>query len=225
VDRGRAGPCRPAWPRCSRNDNHRRGGNAESDRPNAHQCRASKQRLGLNSVRTITSCIARVESQAGRCGLATCRVPTRFLKSWILAALPDRVLALWKAERDRHRAIEMVVRGTRARQAASADEKAGSCSSRRRRRGVALLPATKCSAERRGRLALAGRAALHVRDLREGAPNRVASAARKTCVRIAGRQDQPVQPAQSTPGRPRQDAFLHAHARRAPCGAGRRLAI
>jgi chromosomal replication initiator protein len=58
----------------------------------------------------FVSWFARMELEAQTGDLVQFSVPTRFLKSWILAHYADRVLACWKAEDDSVRRLDLVVR-------------------------------------------------------------------------------------------------------------------
>ncbi len=96
------------------NDNRGEGEDAlMADRPTAEQWLRVKQRLRTELGEDVfTSWFARVEFEDADKASVYMSVPTRFLKSWILAHYRDRLLALWKVERDAIARIEIVVRGT-----------------------------------------------------------------------------------------------------------------
>ena len=97
-----------------------------AERPNPDQWSRVKQRLRAELGDDVfNSWFARVAFEEADKGTVYLSVPTRFLKSWILAHYVERLMTLWKAERDDVVRIELLVRGAvRARTAPRAEKPA-----------------------------------------------------------------------------------------------------
>ena len=84
-----------------------------AERPSPDQWARVKQRLRAELGDDVfNSWFARVEFEEADKGTVYLSVPTRFLKSWILAHYIERLAALWKTERADLVRIELLVRGT-----------------------------------------------------------------------------------------------------------------
>jgi len=96
-----------------------------AERPNPDQWSRVKQRLRAELGDDVfNSWFARVEFEEADKGTVYLSVPTRFLKSWIVAHYIERLVALWKDERDDVVRVELLVRGTVRTRAAPRPEKA-----------------------------------------------------------------------------------------------------
>src|SRR5690606_21844926 len=79
---------------------NKEAGSMTAERPNPDQWARVKQRLRTELGEDIfNSWFARVEFEEADKATVYLSVPTRFLKSWILAHYIDRILALWQEER------------------------------------------------------------------------------------------------------------------------------
>ena len=91
-------------------DNDKGNGAAASERSAARWLRV-KQRLRAELGEDIfSSWFARMDLDATNGASVQLSVPTRFLKSWVLAHYADRVLAGWQAENSDIQRIDLVVR-------------------------------------------------------------------------------------------------------------------
>nr|HMN86857.1 chromosomal replication initiator protein DnaA [Bauldia sp.] len=83
-----------------------------AERPHAGQWARVQQRLRTELGDDVfNSWFARVEFEEADKGTIYLSVPTRFLKSWIVAHYIERLVALWKNEREDVVRVELLVRG------------------------------------------------------------------------------------------------------------------
>lgn len=185
-----------------RDRNEGEGTRMAAERPNADQYLRVKQRLRAELGEDVfMSWFARVEFEDADKGTVYLSVPTKFLKSWIQSHYRDRLLALWKEERDGVQRIELLVRGAVRAKPAPLVEKQTEAAPVGPVAMVAALPApTKRAPEPEGSL---GGSAVEPRysfeTFCEGVANRVAFAAARAV-------------AETPPGRPCQFNPLYIHA-------------
>ena len=189
--------------------------------PNAEQWSRVKLRLRAELGEDIfNSWFARATFEEADASTVYLSLPTRFLKAWIVSHYEDRLLALWQAEQPSVARIEILVR-TAARPKAVVKAEAQEAPAEARpvpaagRRSAGRAPAAPVVAQPRRAVRhghdpcrLAGRAALHLRDLLRGRRQSPGLCRRQVGGRGGAGQAGAVQSAlHPCRRRPRQDAY------------------